>query len=150
MKYTFKISGKIPAWQMNSNYLCHLSVKKWWKMQIFFSVSKIGFSTRRVTYIITLQCCHNERDGISNHQPHDCLLNRSGADQRKYQSSLSLAFVRGIHRWPVNSPHKGPVMQKMFPFDDLFMNVVNIHLNPYNSHSMARLWGPDMGCLLRD
>ena len=30
----------------------------------------------------------------------------SGADQRKYQSSASLAFVRGIHRWPVNSPHK--------------------------------------------
>ena len=32
----------------------------------------------------------------------------SGADQRKHQSSASLAFVRGIHRWPVNSPHKGP------------------------------------------
>ena len=31
-----------------------------------------------------------------------------GADQRKHQSSASLAFVRGIHRWPVNSPHKGP------------------------------------------
>ena len=42
-----------------------------------------------------------------------------GADQRKYQSSASLAFVRGIHRWPVNSPHKGPVTRKMFPFDDV-------------------------------
>ena len=31
----------------------------------------------------------------------------SVVDQRKYQSSASLAFVRGIHRWPVNSPHKG-------------------------------------------
>ena len=41
----------------------------------------------------------------------------SGADQRKHQSSASLAFVRGIHRWPVNSPHKGPVTRKMFPFD---------------------------------
>ena len=30
----------------------------------------------------------------------------SGADQRKHQSSASMAFVRGIHRWPVNSPHK--------------------------------------------
>ena len=38
----------------------------------------------------------------------------SGADQRKHQSSASLAFVRGIHRWPVNSPHKGPVTQKCF------------------------------------
>ena len=45
----------------------------------------------------------------------------SGANQRKHQSSASLAFVRGIHRWPVNSPHKGPVTRKMFPFDDVIM-----------------------------
>ena len=45
----------------------------------------------------------------------------SDADQRKHQSSASLAFVRGIHRGPVNSPHKWPVMQKMFPFDDVIM-----------------------------
>ena len=30
-------------------------------------------------------------------------------------------FVRGIHRWPVNSPHKGPVTRKLFPFDDVIM-----------------------------
>ena len=40
----------------------------------------------------------------------------SGADQRKHQSSASLAFVRGIHRWPAISPHKGPVTRKMFPY----------------------------------
>ena len=45
----------------------------------------------------------------------------SGADQRNHQSSMSLAFVRGIHRWPMNSLHKGPVTQKMFPFDDVIM-----------------------------
>ena len=45
----------------------------------------------------------------------------AGADQRKIQSSVSLAFVRGIHRWPVNSLHKGPVTRKMFPFDDVIM-----------------------------
>ena len=45
----------------------------------------------------------------------------SGTDQRKHQSSASLAFVRGIHRWPVNSPPKGPVTQKMFPFDDVII-----------------------------
>ena len=45
----------------------------------------------------------------------------SGADQRKHQSSASLAFVRGIHRWPVNSPHKWPVTRKMFPFDDVII-----------------------------
>ena len=45
----------------------------------------------------------------------------SGADQRKQQSSASLAFVRGIHRSLVNSPHKGPVTRKIFPFDDVIM-----------------------------
>ena len=43
------------------------------------------------------------------------------SDQRKHQSSASLAFVRGIHREPVNSPHKWPVTRKMFPFDDVIM-----------------------------
>ena len=43
------------------------------------------------------------------------------ADQRKHQSSASLALVWGIHRWPVNSPHKGPVTRKIFPFDDVIM-----------------------------
>ena len=38
--------------------------------------------------------------------------NYSGADQRKHQSSASLVFVRGIHRWPVNCPHKWPVTRK--------------------------------------
>ena len=46
----------------------------------------------------------------------------SGADQGKHQSSASLAFVRGIHRGRVNSPHKWPVTRKMFPFDDVIMN----------------------------
>ena len=59
---------------------------------------------------------HNGRDGVSNHPPHDCL---PGADQRKHQSSTSPAFVRDINRWPVNSPHKGKVTRKMFPFDDV-------------------------------
>ena len=45
----------------------------------------------------------------------------SGADQSKHQSSASLAFVQGIHRGPVNSPHKWPVTRKMFPLDDVIM-----------------------------
>ena len=46
----------------------------------------------------------------------------SDADQRKHQSSASLAFVWGIHRGPANSPHKWPVTRKMFPFDDVIMH----------------------------
>ena len=72
---------------------------------------------------LSLKWCHNEHDGISNHQflvffSSIC----SGTDQRKYQSSTSLAFERGIHWWPVDSIHKGPVTQKMFPIDDIFMS----------------------------
>ena len=47
----------------------------------------------------------------------------SGADQSKHQSSTSLAFVREIHRGPVNSSHKWPVTRKMFPFDDVIMRI---------------------------
>ena len=49
----------------------------------------------------------------------------SGADQRKHKSSASLAFVRGIHRGPGISPHKGSVTRKMFRFDDVIMFKVN-------------------------
>ena len=52
----------------------------------------------------------------------------SGANQRKHQSSASLAFVRGIHRGPVNSPHKWQVTRKMFPFDDVIMGKARTHL----------------------
>ena len=65
----------------------------------------------------------------------------SGADNRKQQSSVSQAFVRGIHRWSVYSPHKGPVTQKMFPFDDVIMSgqktVFKIHSNPIIARSVS-------------
>ena len=60
----------------------------------------------------------------------------SGADQRKHQSSASLAFVRRIYRWPMNSPHKRPVTPKMLPLDDVIMvsaNGCSIRQNHSNS-----------------
>ena len=51
----------------------------------------------------------------------------SGADQRIHQSYVSLSFVRGIHRSPVNTPHKGPVTRKMFPFGDVIMRSIVIN-----------------------
>ena len=50
----------------------------------------------------------------------------SGADQRKHQSSASLALVRGIYRLQVNSPHKWPVARKMFPLDDVIMTMITL------------------------
>ena len=61
----------------------------------------------------------------------------SGRDQRKRQSSASLAFVRGIHRGPMNSPHKWPVTRKMFPFDDVIMNAEDHTIRAWQSHPLV-------------
>ena len=46
----------------------------------------------------------------------------SYADQRKTSKLRVTGFVRGIHRWPVNSPHKWPVTRKIFAFDAVIMS----------------------------
>ena len=66
-----------------------------------------------VDNLTALRWRHNGRDGVSNHQPHDCLFN-SLFRRESLKSSAPLPFVHGIHRWPVNSPHKGPVTRKCF------------------------------------
>ena len=50
-----------------------------------------------------------------------CSIVCLGADQRKYQISASLVFVRGFQRWPRDSLHKGRITRKVFPFDDVIM-----------------------------
>ena len=76
--------------------------------------------------ILPLQWRHNGCDGVSNHQSHDCLLNRLFRCRSKKTSKLRVTgLCVGIHRWPVNSPHKGPVTRKMFPFDDVIMRLQN-------------------------
>ena len=66
----------------------------------------------------------------------------SGADQRQHQRSISLAFERGIHQWPVNSPHKGTVMEKMFPFDDVITLLFCISYNIVYRPPKARTGAP--------
>ena len=90
---------------------------KWWmcivsRPQGTTLISQLGQHT-----LIPLQWRHNERNGISIIGVSSVYSTVcSGVDQRKYQSSAVLAFVRGIHRWPLNSAHKGKVIRKMFPF----------------------------------
>ena len=93
---------------------------------LFFFFSSYGLKIkvcicRCYTYKTSLEWRHIGRDGVSNHHTIGYSTVSSGADQRKDQSSMSLAFVRGIHRWLVSSPHKWPVTRKMFPFDDVIM-----------------------------
>ena len=66
----------------------------------------------------------------------------SDADQRKHQSFASLAFVPGIHRGPVNSPHKWPVTRKMFSFHDVIM-INPISFIPVECYPQPMAaWGP--------
>ena len=62
----------------------------------------------------------------------------SGADQSKHQSSASLAFLWGIYRGPVNSPHKWPVTWKIFSFVDVIMQTLLTfdYLLPFSSRAM--------------
>ena len=65
----------------------------------------------------------------------------SDADQSKHQSCASLAFVWGIHRGPVNSPHKWPVTRKMFPFDDVIMGrLASQELIWYLGTNLVQIW----------
>ena len=71
---------------------------------------------------LSLQWRYNGCDGVLNHQTHHCLLNRLFRRRSKKTSKLRVTgLCAGNHRWPVNSPHKGPVTRKMFPFDDIIM-----------------------------
>ena len=66
---------------------------------------------------------HNDHDSVSNHQPHGCLLNRLFRRRSKKTSKLCVTgFCGGNSPGPVNSPHKGPVTRKIFPFDDVIMS----------------------------
>ena len=73
---------------------------------------------------VTLRWRHNGRDDVSNHQSHNCLLNRSFRRRSKKTSKLRVTgLCAGIHRRPMNSPHKWPATRKLFPFDDVIMNL---------------------------
>ena len=82
--------------------------------------------------IHALQWRHNEPNGVSNHQPHECLLNRLCRRRSKKTSKLRAAGpCAGIHQWPMNSPHKWPVTRKMFLFNDVIMWLCLMQLEWY-------------------
>ena len=75
-----------------------------------------------VKCLMSLRWRHNDHAGVSNHQPNGCLLNRLYRRRSKKTSKLRVTgLCAGNSPGPVNSPHKGPVTRKMFPFDDVIM-----------------------------
>ena len=84
--------------------------------------SKCNSLCHSVLELISLHWRHNDQDGVSNHQPHGCLLNRLFRRRSKKTSKLHVTgLCVGNSPGPVNSPHKGPVTRKMFPFGDVIM-----------------------------
>ena len=72
---------------------------------------------------------HNDHDGVSNHQPHDCLLNRLFKRRSRKTSKIRVTgLCVGNLKGPMNSPHKGPVTRKMFPFDDVIMRMASFNM----------------------
>ena len=87
----------------------------------FTSSVRIAFMWNIIDHI-SLLWRHNELDSVSNHQPYDCLLNRLFRRRSNKTSKLRVTgLCVGNSPGPVNSPHKGPVTRKMFPFDDVIM-----------------------------
>ena len=89
---------------------------------------------------------HNGPDSVSNHQPHYCLLNRLFRRRSKETSKLRVTgLCAGSSPGPVNSPHKWPITRKMFPFDDVIMNVLKpgqecmMKLSKFINH-MLHVW----------
>ena len=88
---------------------------------------------------IALQWRHNERHGVSNHQPHDCLPNRLFRRRSKKTSKLC---VPGLCVGNSHSPYKWPVTRKMFPFDDVFMDFITLTDNYISIHQCHFLVQP--------
>ena len=92
------------------------------------SVFNAPFVFNRLNHVVlyeALRWRHNDHDSVSNHQPLGCLLNRLFRRRSKKTSKLRVTgLCVGNSPGPVNSPHKGPVTRKMFPFDDVIMGVV--------------------------
>ena len=91
-------------------------------------------------FSMPLQWHHNDHDGVSNHQPHGCLLNRLFRRRSKKTSKLRVTgLCVGNSPGPVNSPHKWPVTRKMFPFDDVIMARLHRYLPLGRCHDAHKL-----------
>ena len=135
---TYIVQGfEIYSWKLlTSVRLQHVALSSWEMCEVILSaLNLICFSKAlKSSYFhlmkicISLQWRHNELNGVSNHQPHDCLLNRLFRHRSKKTLKLQ---VTGLceRNSPVNSTHKGPVTRKMFPFGDVIMWLLKHYLD---------------------
>ena len=107
--------------------------------------------------VFSLRWRHNEHDGVSNHQHHGCLLNRLFRRRSKKTTKLRVTgLCVGNSPGPVNSPHKGPVTRKMFPFDDVIMRTKGqlrgkcFHLMTSSCGTVSVAWNGRAGLAVDD
>ena len=114
---------EIPLNLKNFNYFMRFAATKHVTDLIWFTGA---YLCKRITrHYITDGQLHNGHNGVSNHQPHVCLLNRLFRCISKKTSTFrvtGLCAGNSSVTGEVNSPHKGLVMRKMSPFDDVIMN----------------------------
>ena len=109
---------KMSSFWRNFHRRLHRKLSKWWQCSDKNTKTSSKWHIR-----LTLRWRHNEHDGVSNHQPRGCLLNRLFRRRSKKTTKLRVTgLCVGNSPGPVNSPHKGPVTRKMFPFDDVIMS----------------------------
>ena len=119
----------------------------WLKLSTKKCICAILISTAYIKYVhhysdVIMGTMASQITGVSRFSSTVC----SWTDQRKHQSSASLSSVRGIHRWPMDSSHKGPVTQKMFPVDNVSMRFCKYHKSKEDSNNM--IMHILQGCLL--
>ena len=121
-------ASKTSNFQRNSPGYGTLRIKLLHVMHSAYNVNRVHNKFQHIHYsntgkLKTLQWRHNDHGGVSNHQPHGCSLNRLFRHRSKKTPKLRITgLCAGNSPGPVNSPHKGPVTRKMFPFDDVIMN----------------------------
>ena len=117
-----KFTQVLWSWDMPTYSLCsnsHMALA--WAVN---ALKRINYTCRlnEDNPMASLQWRHNERYCVSNHRHLDCLLNRLFRRRSTKTSKFRVIdFSRGIHIWPVNSPHKRPVTRKMLPFDEVIV-----------------------------
>ena len=110
-------------------YLMMQIIGRFW-IDWYNTESHLGTITKGENSVVCvpLQWRHNGQDGVSNHQPHESLLNPSFKRKSKKPSKVRATGLCAGNS-PVNSPHKGSVTRKMFPFDDVIMNYLKLNVN---------------------
>ena len=105
------------------------------------SIGLLGTNISAIWFIIALRWRHNERDDISNHQPHDCLLNRLFRRRSKKTSKLHVTgLCAGSSPVTGEFPAQRASNAEFFPFDDVIMT--NISFKRMHLKNLSAQWRP--------